>query len=82
MIATLNLHNYNVYAGTPNYPDLNSPNTESFFIKTLSEVMKTYSDVEFIRVMPDENWYTPEEWKYMLNFKQIHFNDFVREIDL
>ena len=75
-------HNYNVYAGTQNYPDLDSPNTESFFIKTLSEVMKTYSDVEFIRVMPDENWYTPEEWKYMLNFKQIRFNDFVREIDL
>ena len=75
-------HNYNVYAGTSNYPAFESPNTESFFIKTLSEVMKTYSDVEFIRVMPDVNWYTPEEWKYLLNFRQIHFNDFVQEIDL
>jgi hypothetical protein len=75
-------HNYNVYVNTPNYPTTNSANTEAFFIKTLAEVMRTYSDVEFIRVMPDENWYIPEEWKYFVNFRQIHFNDFVKEIDL
>jgi len=75
-------HNYNVYVDTPNYPVTNSANTEAFFIKTLAEVMRTYSAVEFIRVMPDENWYIPEEWKYFVNFRQIHFNDFVKEIDL
>ena len=74
--------NFNVYAGTPGYPDFNSPNTEAFFIKTLASVMSTYDDVEFVRVMPDANWYIPEEWKYYVNFRQIHFNDFVKEIDL
>lgn len=74
--------NYNVYTGTPNYPEYRSTNTEAFFIKTLLEVMKTYSDVDFVRVMPETSWYIPEEWKYQLNFRQIHFNDFVKEIDL
>jgi hypothetical protein len=74
--------NYNVYTGTPNYPAFNSANTEGFFIKTLTTLMQVYNDVEFVRVMPDENWYCPDEWKYMLNFRQIHFNDFVTEIDL
>ena len=74
--------NYNVYAGTDNYTEFNAPNTEQYFILAMLEVMKTYSDVEFIRVMPNMNWYTPEEWKYLLNFRQIGFNEFVKEVDL
>jgi 3'-phosphoadenosine 5'-phosphosulfate sulfotransferase (PAPS reductase)/FAD synthetase len=44
--------------------------------------MDTYPRVEFIRVMPTENWYMHDTWKYQLNLRQITFNDFVREVDL
>jgi hypothetical protein len=75
-------YNYNVYAGTANYAPAESPNTEAFFVKTLKAVMTTYNDVDFVRVMPNVGWYCPEDWKYLTNFRQIDFNDFVREIDL
>lgn len=73
---------YNVYADTPGYPSSNSPNTEAFFIKTLEQVMTTYSHVEFVRVMPTATYAMPDSWKYFLNLRQISFNDFVREVDL
>ena len=44
--------------------------------------MKTYTEVEFIRVMPNANWYCPDAWKYLPNFRQIDFREFVTEIDL
>ena len=74
--------NYNVYHGTNNYPDFVSPNTEAFFTKSLSQLMKLYSDVEFVRVMTSENAWCPEQWKYQVNFRQIAFREFASEIDL
>lgn len=74
--------NYNVYAGTRNYPKFISANTEEFFTRSLLHVMKTYSDVEFIRVMPLESAYTPERWKYQVNFRQVDFRTFALEVDL
>ena len=76
-------HNtYNVYVGTPGYPEANSPNTEAFFVQTLEQVIKTYNNVDFVRVMPTANYAMPDSWKYLLNLRQISFNDFVQEVDL
>jgi hypothetical protein len=73
---------YNIYNGTNGYPEFQSSNTEAFFIKSMSNLMDLYNDVEFIRVMPTPNWWCPEEWKFKLNFRQIEFRDFVLEVDL
>jgi len=73
---------YNVYAGTPNYPTVEDPSTEEFFVKCLSHVMDVYPEVEFIRVMPTPNWYMPEQWKYYVNMRQITFREFTLEVDL
>jgi hypothetical protein len=73
---------YNVYANTPGYPSSDSPNTEAFFIKSMEQVIKTYSHVDFVRVMPNDTYSMPDSWKYYLNLRQISFNDFVREVDL
>ena len=73
---------YNVYADTPGYPSANSSNTEAFFIKSIEQVMQTYSHVDFVRVMPTESYTIPDCWKYLLNLRQISFNDFAREVDL
>ena len=71
-----------VYAGTRGYPSEITPSTEEYFTQTLKMVMDLYPKVEFIRVMPSENWYMPERWKYQLNLRQITFNQFVTEVDL
>ena len=75
-------HNFNVYADTPGYPKTIESNTETFFTKTLKQVMDTYHRVDFVRVMPTVGYYMPDDWKYQLNLRQISFNDFVREVDL
>jgi hypothetical protein len=75
--------NYNVYAGTNGYGARGeSPNTEEFSVRALELVMQTYSDVEFVRVMPQDSYYTPDRWKYQVNFRQIGWRDFVIEVDL
>ena len=75
-------YTYNVYVDTPGYPTADSPNTEAFFVQTLKQVMTTYSQVDFVRVMPNADYAMPDSWKYFLNLRQISFNDFVREVDL
>lgn len=76
------VNNYNVYTGTPCYPADSQNVTESFWANALAEVMKTYSDTEFIRVAPTSTFRTPEPWKYLLNFRTITFRQFVLEADL
>jgi len=73
---------YNVYAGTPGYPSHMDPNTEAFTILSLKLVMDTYSDVDFVRVMPTRTYYMPDIWKYQLNLRQIDWRDFVVEVDI
>ena len=75
-------HTYNVYVDTPGYPSADSPNTEAFFVKTLTQVIQTYNNVEFVRVMPADTYSIPDAWKYLLNLRQISFNTFVHEVDL
>jgi hypothetical protein len=73
---------YNIYAGTTGYPGAEAPNTEAFFIKAMEQVMSTYPQVDFVRVMPTDTYVVPDSWQYFLNFRQIGFTDFAREVDL
>lgn len=72
----------NVYAGTAGYPGPDEPHTGHFFTQSMLNIMSVYDDVEFIRVMPTKNWHTPEQWKYLPNFRQIDFREFTFEVDL
>lgn len=73
---------YNVYAGTPSYPAKTDTILEDFWMLSLANVMRTYSDTEFIRVAPSRSFRTPEDWKYFLNYRVINFRDFVLEADV
>jgi hypothetical protein len=74
--------NYNVYINTNGYPKNNQIVPEEFWIRSLDSIMNTYSDTEFIRVMPKVSYRTPEPWKYRLNFRTIDFRQFVLEADV
>jgi hypothetical protein len=54
----------------------------TFWTKTLSTIMSTYSDVEFIRVMPTASWEIPLGFSSLINFRQIGFREFVLEADI
>jgi len=73
---------YNVYAGTPSYPAKTDGILEDFWVLSLENLMKTYSDTEFIRVAPARTFRSPEAWKYLLNYRVIDFRDFVLEADV
>jgi hypothetical protein len=75
-------HNYNVYAGTSNYPTVNTTINEDFWVKSLSAVMAAYNDTEFVRVCPTPRFRIPDVWKYSLNFRQIDFRQFASEAGL
>jgi hypothetical protein len=75
-------YNYNVYADTPAYPARRQTVTENFWTKAMSQVFKTYPDVDFVRVAPTPRFRMPEEWKYFTNLRQIDFRQFVMEADL
>ena len=74
--------NYNIYAGTNGYPEPQDTIAEDFWIKSMTRVFKTYPDVDFARIVPTENFRTPEAWKYCLNFRNISVRQFVIEADL
>jgi hypothetical protein len=71
-----------VYSGTPCYQYKNETFNGAFFELSLGIVMKTYPDVEFVRVMPTAESWCPETWMSQLNFRQISTRDFVIEADL
>jgi hypothetical protein len=75
-------YNNNVYAGTPGYADVNVNLTENFGVASLLRVMQTYSEVEFVRVMPTINWRCPTPWKELSNFRQIDYAKFYIEAGL
>ena len=75
-------HNYNAYAGTNAYQASSTPVSESYWVISLLNIMKLYSDVEFFRVAPTNTFRTPEPWKYLLNYRTINFRQFVCEADL
>jgi hypothetical protein len=75
-------YQHNVYSGTRGYPAVESLTTETYFEKTLKQVMDLYSDVDFVRVSPTKDYYMPDSWKYQLNLRQIDFREFTLEVDL
>ena len=72
----------NVYKNTAGYPAHTDIDNGVFFEKSLCEVMKTYSDVDFVRIMPTIDYDTPASWTPLVNFRQISYQDFVIEADL
>jgi len=71
---------YNIYEGTPGYPA--QIYSEEYWVRSMLEVFTAYSDVDFVRVMPEASYRIPEAWKYASNFRQINYNQFVLEADL
>jgi hypothetical protein len=72
----------NIYKGTNGYLDSDEIQNGRFLNLSLSNVVKTYSDVEFIRVMPEATYWIAPELEALLNFRQIDYNDFAKEADL
>lgn len=74
--------NYNMFAGTDNYPVSDYPTNEEYWVRSLNTIMEVYSDAEFIRVCPTKNFRQPDMWRNNLNYRQIDFRQFVFEADL
>jgi hypothetical protein len=72
----------NVYKDTPAYQDASHTFNGAYFELSMRVVMETYSTVEFVRVMPQAEYWCPPSWTARLNFRQISFRDFVLEADL
>jgi hypothetical protein len=72
----------NVYKGTNGYADPAEIQNEAFWNMSLHTVIETYSDVEFVSVMPTQNWYLASVFDSKPNFRQIDFRDFVLEADI
>jgi hypothetical protein len=64
------------------YDNYTNDSTDSFCVKTLLSVMTTYSDVEFVRVMPSAEYSVADALMREPNFRQISFRDFVLEADI
>ena len=75
-------YNNNVYAGTAGYDSKDQDYADTLWIKTLSLIMDTYPEVEFIRVMPNARYHCATEWASRANFRQISWKDFTLEVDL
>ena len=74
-------HN-NVYAGTNAYEPDGVWKDHNFFMTTLSMVMRTYSDVEFVRIMPTNTWWWPDFMLDLVNVRTITYREFVLEADI
>jgi len=72
----------NVFADTACYSTRTTPYSDVPWVKALHQVMITYDDVQFIRVCPTPNYRGPEEFKGLLNYSQITFQEFVVRTDL
>jgi hypothetical protein len=73
---------WNIYNGTAGYLPITSTISGEFWSVAMEKIFNTYSDVEFIRVMPTASYRMPERWKYATNLRQIDFRQFVIEADL
>jgi hypothetical protein len=72
----------NVYKNTNGYLTSEHTDNGEFFARSLHDVMSTYDDVEFIRIMPSTTYWMHDSWKPLLNFRQISYRDFVLEADV
>lgn len=72
----------NVYTGTNGYPSAAEIQNCEFIVKSLVNVVQTYEDVDFVRVMPTAKWWVHESLKVLPNFRQLSFREFVLEADI
>lgn len=64
------------------YDDYIDSPESTFYIKTLTSVMDTYKDTEFVRVCPTVKYACSSQLHSRVNFRQISFRDFVIEADV
>ena len=67
---------YDSYTAQQDHPN------QTFFMQTMSAVIKTYSDVDFVRVMPVDTYSVNSEFDRLPNFRQINYRAFVLEADI
>jgi hypothetical protein len=72
----------NIYKDTAGYLLSTDEQNGQFFGLTLQNVVQTYDDVEFIRVMPLSTWWQPIGLRPLLNFRQISYKEFIIEADI
>jgi hypothetical protein len=72
----------NIYKDTNGYLSSDQTDNGEFFARSLSSVVQTYSDVEFVRVMPFANQWAHSSLTPLANFRQINYRDFVIEADI
>jgi hypothetical protein len=72
----------NVYKNTNGYPDDTGTTNGEFFARSLNDVMTTYSDVEFVRVMTTKDYVIHPLYAPLVNFRQIDYAAFVSEADI
>jgi len=72
----------NMYSNTANYLTDQDTQNHAFFTKSLHAVMTTYSNVEFVRVMPSDQHWAHEDHLRLPNFRQINYRAFVIEADI
>ena len=73
----------NIYKDTAGYAasDREQDNGQ-FWAKTLSMVINTYPEVDFVRVMPTKEYWMHEDLLKLPNLRQIDFRGFVLEADI
>lgn len=64
------------------YDGYGGSSEDTFWIKTLTQVMKTYPETEFVHVGPTKNFRISDELNSYLNFRQTDFRGFVCEADI
>ena len=72
----------NVYKDTDGYPKSTDDDNGEFFALSLTDVMKTYNDVDFVRVMPTKDGWLPDKLRPLPNLRQIDYRSFVIEADI
>ena len=72
----------NVYAGTPNYRDVNASETYwGNWVNQLHSIIKDqYPNTKFIRCIDEDN-FTPKEWLILRNYKELNYEEFMRSIN-
>lgn len=71
-----------MYAGTENYNDTKSPDSDGKWINNMLKLFNAYSDVKFIFVNNNPDHIFPDKWKWCKNIRKLTIPQFVSEIDL
>jgi hypothetical protein len=72
----------NIYADTPGYLTASHTQNHDFLTNSLRTVIETYSDVDFVKVMPSKYHWVHESHARLVNFRQIDYREFVIEADV